>query len=143
MTPPPKGNRGPSRSTPTFYASDFRTTIAYVPKYPHLENTLEYEILGVEMTGKKVLTVRVSAELQDRLDAIADVIDRPRSWVVNRVLEAFVESEAWQIEAIKRGLAETDVGEFAVTQKSGRCSRSGAHVDPDADKVAAHRHAQP
>jgi len=38
------------------------------------------------MAGKNVLTVRVSAELHDRLDAIANAIDRPRSWVVNRAL---------------------------------------------------------
>ena len=65
------------------------------------------------MTAKGVFTIRVSSELQDRLDAIAEAIDRPRSWVVNRALEAFVESEAWQIEEIKRGLAEADAGEFA------------------------------
>ena len=65
------------------------------------------------MAGKSVFTVRVSSELQDRLDAIAEAIDRPRSWVVNRVLEAFVASEAWQIEEIRRGLAEADAGEFA------------------------------
>jgi predicted transcriptional regulator len=65
------------------------------------------------MAAKGVFTIRVSSELQDRLDAIADAIDRPRSWVVNRALEAFVDSEAWQIEEIKRGLAEADAGEFA------------------------------
>jgi predicted transcriptional regulator len=32
---------------------------------------------------------------------------------VNRALEAFVASETWQIEEIKRGLAEADAGEFA------------------------------
>jgi predicted transcriptional regulator len=33
--------------------------------------------------------------------------------VVNPVLEAFAVSESWQIEEIKRGLAEADAGEFA------------------------------
>ena len=65
------------------------------------------------MAAKGVFAIRVSSELQDRLDAIADAIDRPRSWVVNRALEAFVASETWQIEEIKRGLAEADAGEFA------------------------------
>jgi RHH-type rel operon transcriptional repressor/antitoxin RelB len=68
---------------------------------------------GVAMAGKNVLTVRVSAELQDRLDAIAEAVERPRSWIVNRALEAFVESESWQIAEIKRGLAEADAGDFA------------------------------
>ena len=65
------------------------------------------------MATKGVFTVRVSSELQDRLEAIADAIDRPRSWVVNWALEAFVASETWPIEEIKRGLAEADAGEFA------------------------------
>jgi predicted transcriptional regulator len=65
------------------------------------------------MSAKTVFTVRVSAALQHRLDAIADAMDRPRSWIVNRALEAFVESQAWQIEEIKRGLAEADAGDFA------------------------------
>jgi predicted transcriptional regulator len=65
------------------------------------------------MAAKGVFTIHVSSELQDRLDTIADAIDRPRSWVVNRALEAFVESETSQIEEIKRGLAEADAGEFA------------------------------
>ena len=98
------------------------------------ENTIDYTIwLGVEMAGKNVLTVRVSAELQDRLDAIADAIDRPRSWVVNRALEAFVESEAWQIEEIKRGLAEADAGEFASEAEVGAIFEKRRRVDPDAD----------
>jgi RHH-type transcriptional regulator, rel operon repressor / antitoxin RelB len=35
----------------------------------------------------------------------------------HRALEALVESETWQIEEIKRGLAEADSGEFATGAK--------------------------
>jgi RHH-type transcriptional regulator, rel operon repressor / antitoxin RelB len=90
-------------------------------------------MLGVEMAGKNVLTVRVSAELQDRLDAIADAIDRPRSWVVNRALERFVESEAWQIEEIKRGLAEADAGDFASEAEVAAIFEKWRRVNPDTD----------
>ena len=85
------------------------------------------------MAAKGVFTIRVSSELQDRLDAIADAIDRPRSWVVNRALEAFVESEAWQIEEIKRGLAEADAGEFATDEEVEATFGSWRRVDRDAD----------
>ena len=97
-------------------------------EYVRLQN-----MLGVEMAEKNVLTVRVSAELQDRLDAIADAIDRPRSWVVNRALERFVESEAWQIEEIKRGLAEADAGDFASEAEVGAIFEKWRRVNPDAD----------
>jgi RHH-type transcriptional regulator, rel operon repressor / antitoxin RelB len=88
---------------------------------------------GVGMAGKNVLTVCVSAELKDRLDAVADAIDRPRSWVVNRALEAFVESEAWQIEEIKRGLAEADAGEFASEAEVEVIFEKWRRVNPDAN----------
>ena len=80
-----------------------------------------------------MLTVRVSTELQDRLDAIAEAIDRPRSWVVNRALETFVESEAWQIEEIKRGLAEADAGEFASDTEVRAMFEKWRRADPDVD----------
>jgi hypothetical protein len=68
-----------------------------------------------------------SAELQHHLDAIADAIDPPRSWVVTRALEAFVESEAWQIEEIKRAdLPNPMPVNSRGRQKSVRFSRSGA-----------------
>jgi predicted transcriptional regulator len=85
------------------------------------------------MAERGVFTVRVSAELQDRLDAIAEAIDRPRSWVVNRALEAFVESEIWQIEEIKGGLAEADAGEFATDAEVGATFEQWQRVKRDAD----------
>ena len=88
---------------------------------------------GAKMAAKGVFTVRVSPELQDRLDAIADAIDRPRSWVVNRALEAFVESETWQIEEIKRGLAEADAGEFATDAEVKAAFEKWHRIKRDAD----------
>jgi predicted transcriptional regulator len=85
------------------------------------------------MTTKGVFTIRVSPELQDRLDAIAAAIDRPRSWVVNRALEAFVQSETWQIEEIKRGLTEADAGEFATDAEVEATFEKWQRVKRDAD----------
>jgi predicted transcriptional regulator len=85
------------------------------------------------MAAKGVFTVRVSSELQDRLDVIAEAIDRPRSWVVNRALEAFVESETWQIEEIKRGLTEADAGEFATDAEVGATFEKWQRIKSDAD----------
>jgi len=85
------------------------------------------------MAAKGVFTIRVSSELQDRLDAIADALARPRSWVVNRAIEAFIESEAWQIEEIKRGLAEADAGEFATEAEVEATFRKWRRISRDAD----------
>jgi predicted transcriptional regulator len=85
------------------------------------------------VAAKGVFTVRVSSELQDRLDAIAEAMDRPRSWVVNRALEAFVASEAWQIEEIKRGVAEADAGEFATAAEVEATFEKWQRIKSDAD----------
>jgi predicted transcriptional regulator len=84
------------------------------------------------MAAKGVFTVRVSSELQDCLDAI-EAIDRPRSWVVTRALEAFVDSETWQIEEIKRGLAEADAGEFATDSEVEATFEKWQRIKSDAD----------
>ena len=54
------------------------------------------------------ITVRLPAGLQVRVDAIAHALDQPRSWVIERAIENFVE-----IEGIRRALAEADAGNFA------------------------------
>ena len=68
-------------------------------------------------TETSVLTVRVSVELQQRLDAVAQAMDRSRSWVVTRALEEFVELHAWQVEEIQRALQEADAGDFATPEE--------------------------
>lgn len=65
------------------------------------------------MTDAPVLSLRVKPALKRKLDKIAASLDRPRSWVVTQALESYVEQQAWQIEEIKRGLAEADAGDFA------------------------------
>ena len=65
------------------------------------------------MADTTVFSVRVSAELKERLDATAAALERPRSWVVTRALEEFVDQQAWQIEEIRRGIDEADAGDFA------------------------------
>jgi RHH-type rel operon transcriptional repressor/antitoxin RelB len=54
------------------------------------------------------LTVRVPVALQRRVDTIAQALDHPRAWVIERAIESFVE-----IETIKQALAEADSGDFA------------------------------
>jgi RHH-type rel operon transcriptional repressor/antitoxin RelB len=85
------------------------------------------------VAAKGVITVRVSSELQDRFDAIAEAIDRPRSWVINRALEAFVESKTWQIEEIKQGPAEADAGEFATAAELEATFEKWQRIKGDAD----------
>lgn len=65
------------------------------------------------MAENPVFSVRVAPALRQKLDRVAAALDRPRSWVVARALETYVEQQAWQIAETKRGLAEADAGDFA------------------------------
>lgn len=69
------------------------------------------------MSETAVFSVRISPELKAKVEAIAAAAERPRSWVVTQALEAFVAEQAWQIEEIKRGVAEADAGDFASAEE--------------------------
>lgn len=60
--------------------------------------------------SKRHLSVRVKPELGDKIGELAAAIDRPRSYVVEKAIEEYVDREAWQIEAIKKGIAAADAG---------------------------------
>jgi predicted transcriptional regulator len=68
------------------------------------------------MAKTTVFSVRVSLELKAKLESVAAAMDRPRSWVVNDALEQYVADQAWQIEAIKEGIAAADRGEVVAHQ---------------------------
>lgn len=58
-------------------------------------------------------TVRVPDETADKLDKLAEKLDRSRAYVAAQAIEAYVEREAWQLAEIEAGLAEADAGDFA------------------------------
>jgi RHH-type rel operon transcriptional repressor/antitoxin RelB len=61
----------------------------------------------------KTINVRLEDDLTKRLDRLAKVMDRPRSWVVTRAIEEFVAGQDWQIEDIQAAIGEADTGDFA------------------------------
>ncbi len=63
------------------------------------------------MAKTTVFSVRVPLAIKEKLESIAEAMDRPRSWVVNDALEQYIAEQAWQIEAIKEGIAAADRGE--------------------------------
>jgi len=56
--------------------------------------------------------VRVEDNTRSALDALADALDRDRSYLVNEALDAYLETHRWQVEHIKQGLREADAGQF-------------------------------
>ncbi len=60
-----------------------------------------------------VFTVRIDPEKQQRIDHLAQQLDRSRNYIVGQAIEEFLDAHAWQVEKIKAWLAAADRGEFA------------------------------
>lgn len=60
-----------------------------------------------------VLTVRVPAEMKDRLDKLADVTHRSKSYLAGEAIRQYLDLEAWQIGEIQQAIHEADAGDFA------------------------------
>lgn len=54
------------------------------------------------------LTVRVKPETRNRLDKLARITRRSKSFVIEEALEQYLEVNEWQIKGIQDALAEAD-----------------------------------
>lgn len=60
----------------------------------------------------KTITLRISEETNAALDALAEATDRSKSYVALRAIDEYLTLNAWQVEAIRAGIAEADSGEL-------------------------------
>jgi predicted transcriptional regulator len=56
------------------------------------------------------ITIRTTREVISEIDALAAVMDRSRTYIVNQALQQYLEANAWQIERIKQGIAAAHDG---------------------------------
>ena len=59
------------------------------------------------------LTIRLESDLKDRLDDLANVTNRSKSFLAAEAIQEFVDLNEWQLQEIKKALAEADAGDFA------------------------------
>ena len=69
------------------------------------------------MADSAVVTVRLSAELKDRLDALAASTKRSRSVVAAEAIAAYLDLQAWQVAEIEQGIREADAGDFMTDEE--------------------------
>jgi predicted transcriptional regulator len=60
-----------------------------------------------------VLSLRLDPGLKRQLDKLAEATRRSRSYLAAQAIREYVALNAWQVEEIKRAVAEADRGEFA------------------------------
>ena len=71
----------------------------------------------------KTTTVRIDDTVLERVDGMAKVLSRSRSWVINQAIDKFLEHEEWFIKEVEDGLAEVEKGEIATREEVGAAFR--------------------
>lgn len=62
------------------------------------------------------MSVRLESELKDRLDELAKITDRSRSYLAAEAIREFVAMNDWQLREVRQAVSEADNGEFASDQ---------------------------
>ncbi len=63
------------------------------------------------MTRTVPLSLRISEQKAREIETLAKATDRSKSWLLEQALDAYLETQSWQVARIERGLAEIDRGE--------------------------------
>jgi predicted transcriptional regulator len=61
---------------------------------------------------KQTLSFRLESDKAGALDALAEVLDRDRSYLLNEAVTAYLDVQHWHIEQIKAGLCQADAGKL-------------------------------
>ena len=67
--------------------------------------------------SSEVMTIRVDRKTKARLEKLAKVMDRTKSYVAAEAIRAYVDLNEWQIGEIKAALKEADAGDFATEEE--------------------------
>ena len=62
------------------------------------------------MAKSTTMTIRLTPEVSERLDALARDTRRSKSYLASEAIESYVNLNAWQIAHIKEALAEDEAG---------------------------------
>lgn len=61
---------------------------------------------------KMTLSFRIDSDKVGALDALAEALDRDRSYLLNEAVSAYLDVQEWHIEQIKAGLRQADAGKL-------------------------------
>jgi predicted transcriptional regulator len=73
--------------------------------------------------GRRTASIRVDEEKLDRLDKLAESIDRPRSWLINQAIDRYLDEEEQFLAAVEEGIAAADRGELVPHEQVMREAR--------------------
>lgn len=58
----------------------------------------------------KPSSIRLPDELLNRVDTLAVALERPRSWVIERAIAAYLDDQEWQVARIREALDDVRAG---------------------------------
>jgi predicted transcriptional regulator len=64
-----------------------------------------------EGTNAMPISLRMPADVVERLDKVAAVLERPRSWVILRAIRQYLADEGQEVLDVQEGIEEADRGE--------------------------------
>jgi predicted transcriptional regulator len=67
--------------------------------------------------SKETISFRIPTEKRTAVDELAAALDRDRSAIINEAIDAYIELHHWQVEHIRRALAEADSGVAGVAHE--------------------------
>jgi predicted transcriptional regulator len=70
-------------------------------------------IKAISVMSKETITFLVERDKREVLDAIAAILECDRTYVLNEAIDSYLETHRWQIEEIKKAVAEAEAGDFA------------------------------
>jgi predicted transcriptional regulator len=62
------------------------------------------------MAATVSISTRVSEQVRDEVDQLAQALDRDRGWVIEQAIRRYLEEEAQFIAAVQRGQADARAG---------------------------------
>ena len=65
------------------------------------------------MTQSTTMTIRLSAEVKERLEHLAKATHRSKSFLASEAIHHFIEINEWQIREIEAAVSEADADDFA------------------------------
>jgi predicted transcriptional regulator len=59
---------------------------------------------------KQTISFRLDSNQVAALDALADTMDRDRTYLLGEAVQAYLETQQWHLEQIEAGVAQADAG---------------------------------
>jgi predicted transcriptional regulator len=66
---------------------------------------------------KQTISFRLESHKVAALDALADSLDRDRTYLLSEAVQAYLDLQQWQLDEIRAGLADADAGRVVDHQK--------------------------